>query len=289
VRGTVATLPLVPAVVDAVSPTPVVAAGGIADGRGLAAVLALGALGAWIGTRFLASEEATIHPRYRERLLEADENDTTYFEELFDVRWPKAPHRTLRNKTVELWESAGRPQSGRRPGEGEVIARSPTSGDIVRYQSYTPGPMPKEISTRCRSGRAKASVSSRRFSPRPRSFARSSTKQGRSSTGLQFSGSAAGQSCVRTTSRRFEFPSLRQRVVVSPEISTLTTAKAELLDPVGVEQRRCRRTISQGYRKRQDILEGGHGAATRARLPDPRAFAHRSHHVPRPINDQLRD
>ena len=94
---------------------------------------------------------------------------------------------------------------------------------------------------------------------------------------------------VRTTSRRFEFPSLRQRVVVSPEISTLTTAKAELLDPVGVEQRRCRRTISQGYRKRQDILEGGHGAATRARLPDPRAFAHRSHHVPRPINDQLRD
>ena len=215
-RGTVATLPLVPAVVDAVSPTPVVAAGGIADGRGLAAVLALGALGAWIGTRFLASEEATIHPRYRERLLEADENDTTYFEELFDVRWPKAPHRTLRNKTVELWESAGRPQSGRRPGEGEVIARSPTSGDIVRYQSYTPGPMPKEISTRCRSGRAKASVSSRRFSPRPRSFARSSTKQGRSSTGLQFSGSAEGQSCVRTTSRRFEFPSLRQRVVVSP-------------------------------------------------------------------------
>ena len=147
-RGTVATLPLVPAVVDAVSPTPVVAAGGIADGRGLAAVLALGALGAWIGTRFLASEEATIHPRYRERLLEADENDTTYFEELFDVRWPKAPHRTLRNKTVELWESAGRPQSGRRPGEGEVIARSPTSGDIVRYQSYTPGPMPKAILNR---------------------------------------------------------------------------------------------------------------------------------------------
>src|SRR5262249_37713043 len=68
VRGTVAPLPLVPAVVDAVSPTPVVAAGGIADGRGLAAVLALGASGAWIGTRFLASNEAAIHPRYRERL-----------------------------------------------------------------------------------------------------------------------------------------------------------------------------------------------------------------------------
>jgi nitronate monooxygenase len=139
VCGTVATLPLVPAVVDAVSPTPVVAAGGIADGRGLAAVLALGASGAWIGTRFLASEEAAIHPWYRKRLLRATENDTVFFEELFDVRWPKAPHRVLRNKTVEAWEAAGRPPSGQRPGEGEVIATSPTSGEIVRYQSYTPG------------------------------------------------------------------------------------------------------------------------------------------------------
>src|SRR5262249_9360641 len=104
VRGTVATLPLVPAVVNAVAPTPVVAAGGIADGRGLAAVLALGAAGAWIGTRFLASREAAIHPRYRELLLQAGENDTFFAEELFDVRWPKAPHRVLRNKTVDAWE-----------------------------------------------------------------------------------------------------------------------------------------------------------------------------------------
>jgi NAD(P)H-dependent flavin oxidoreductase YrpB (nitropropane dioxygenase family) len=139
VRGTVATLPLVTAVVDAVSPTPVVAAGGIADGRGLAAVLALGASGAWIGTRFLASHEAAIHPRYRERLLSATEDDTVFLEDLFDVRWPNAPHRVLRNKTVDAWEAAGRPPSGQRPGEGEVVARSPTSGEIVRYQSYTPG------------------------------------------------------------------------------------------------------------------------------------------------------
>ena len=76
VRGAVATLPLIPAVVDVVGTTPVVAAGGIADGRGLAAMLALGAAGAWIGTRFLASQEATIHPRYRERLLSATEDDT---------------------------------------------------------------------------------------------------------------------------------------------------------------------------------------------------------------------
>jgi NAD(P)H-dependent flavin oxidoreductase YrpB (nitropropane dioxygenase family) len=140
VRGMVATMPLIPAVVDAVRPTPVVAAGGIADGRGLAAVLALGAAGAWIGTRFLASHEAAIHRRYQELLLRASETDTIYLDNLFDVRWPNAPHRTLRNETVEAWEAAGRPASGRRPREGEVIATSRSSGPIVRYQSYTPGP-----------------------------------------------------------------------------------------------------------------------------------------------------
>jgi NAD(P)H-dependent flavin oxidoreductase YrpB (nitropropane dioxygenase family) len=139
VRGTVATMPLIPAVVDAVSPMPVVAAGGIADGRGLAAALALGASGAWIGTRFLVSQEATIHARYRDRLLQANETDTVYLENLFDVRWPNAPHRTLRNKTVDAWEMAQRPPTGMRPGEGEVIGTSQSVGPIVRYQSYTPG------------------------------------------------------------------------------------------------------------------------------------------------------
>jgi nitronate monooxygenase len=131
-------MPLVPTIVDAVSPIPVVAAGGIADGRGLAAALALGAAGAWIGTRFLASQEAAIHPRYRELLLTAGETDTVFAEELFDVTWPGAPHRVLRNKTVETWEAAGRPPSGKRPGEGEVIATSKSVGPIVRYRSFTP-------------------------------------------------------------------------------------------------------------------------------------------------------
>jgi NAD(P)H-dependent flavin oxidoreductase YrpB (nitropropane dioxygenase family) len=139
VRGTVATLPLVPAVVDAVAPTPVIAAGGIADGRGLAAVLALGADAAWIGTRFLASTEAAIHPHYRQRVLEAHAADTVYLENLFDRGWEHAPHRVLRNRTVERWEAAGRPAFGQRPGEGEVIARSGAGAPVVRYQSYTPG------------------------------------------------------------------------------------------------------------------------------------------------------
>jgi NAD(P)H-dependent flavin oxidoreductase YrpB (nitropropane dioxygenase family) len=131
---------LVPAVVDAVGDVPVIAAGGIADGRGLAAVLALGASAAWIGTRFLASEEVEIHPDYQQRVLDASENDTTHHNDLFNVGWPDAPHRVLRNSTVDLWETEGRPPSGDRPGEGEVIARSPSRGEILRYQSYTPGP-----------------------------------------------------------------------------------------------------------------------------------------------------
>ena len=139
VWGTVATMALVPAVVDAVAPVPVIAAGGIADGRGLAAALALGASGAWIGTRFLASAEATIHPHYRNRLLNASESDTVHLRDLFDINWPNAPHRVLRNKTVINWEDAGRPEPGKRPGEGKTVAQSDTLGAIVRYRCYTPG------------------------------------------------------------------------------------------------------------------------------------------------------
>jgi NAD(P)H-dependent flavin oxidoreductase YrpB (nitropropane dioxygenase family) len=137
VWGTVSTLALVPRVVDAVAPLPVVAAGGIADGRGLAAVLALGAAGAWVGTRFLAAEEAAIHPDYRRRLLAAGEADT-FYSSLFDRGWPDAPHRTLRNSTVEAWERAGRPPSGSRPGEADEPAARPDGSPINRYASSTP-------------------------------------------------------------------------------------------------------------------------------------------------------
>lgn len=105
-QGQVATLPLTPAVVDAVDPVPVLAAGGIADGRGLAAVLALGAVAGWIGTRFLLAAEAHVHPEYRTLLGVATETDTAYGD-IFDGGWPDAPHRTLRNSTVAAWETAG--------------------------------------------------------------------------------------------------------------------------------------------------------------------------------------
>src|SRR3974390_2618174 len=71
IAGEVSTLALVPLVVDAVAPRPVAAAGGIADARGVVAVLALGAQAAVLGTRFLASAESRAHPRYKQMVLEA--------------------------------------------------------------------------------------------------------------------------------------------------------------------------------------------------------------------------
>ena len=138
VWGTVATLPLVPAVVDAVAPVPVIAAGGIGDARGVAAVLALGAQAAWLGTRFLLAEEMPIHQDYRRALMAAAETDAQWYANLYDVGWPDAPHRALRNSTAQAWEAAGCPPDGQRPGEGEVIAHFASGGSIVRYATAAP-------------------------------------------------------------------------------------------------------------------------------------------------------
>jgi nitronate monooxygenase len=138
VRGTVATLPLVPAVVDAVAPVPVIAAGGIGDARGVAAVLALGAQAAWLGTRFLLAEEMPIHEDYRRRLLAASETDPDWYPNLYEVGWPDSPHRALRNSTSKAWETAGRPPPGQRPGEGDVIAHFASGESIVRYEPAPP-------------------------------------------------------------------------------------------------------------------------------------------------------
>ncbi len=97
----VGTLALVPQVVDAVN-LPVVAAGGIVDGRGLLAALALGASGAQLGTRFLLARESGAHPAYRERLLAATE-ESTIVTRAFTGR----PARGLRNRLVEEYLSAG--------------------------------------------------------------------------------------------------------------------------------------------------------------------------------------
>lgn len=95
VRGRVGVLALLDQVLDAVD-APVLAAGGIGTGRALAAVLAAGADGARIGTRFVAAEEAGAHPTYVKALVNAAAEDTVYTE-AFSYGWPDAPHRCLRS------------------------------------------------------------------------------------------------------------------------------------------------------------------------------------------------
>jgi nitronate monooxygenase len=104
---------LLPAVVDAAGSVPVVAAGGIADGRGLAAALTLGACGVWMGTRFVASAESGNHPDYKAKITEAKFSDLVETT-LFDGGWPESPHRVIRNSTLTRWEQAGRPAISQR-------------------------------------------------------------------------------------------------------------------------------------------------------------------------------
>ncbi len=102
-------LALVPMVVDAVAPLPVLAAGGFVDGRGLAAALALGADGILLGTRFLASEESPLHANFKQAIVDSDGHDTL-LTEIPDIAagtlWPGAMSRARRNRFIERW--AGR-------------------------------------------------------------------------------------------------------------------------------------------------------------------------------------
>ncbi len=140
VRGKTSIWDLLPAAVEQLAPVPVLASGGIADGAGLAHALELGAQGVSLGTRFVASDEANVHPEYKRRIVESSAEDTVYTDDLYDVWWPDAPHRTLRNATLAEWEAAGRPPSGKRPGEGTIVGtRRSYTGDVVEWPRYATG------------------------------------------------------------------------------------------------------------------------------------------------------
>jgi nitronate monooxygenase len=136
VRGTTTSMALIPEIRDTIGDLPLIAAGGFADGRGLAAALALGADGVAFGTRFLASTEAAAHPTYRDRIVRANARDTIHTT-LFDEGWRDAPHRVLRSEAVKQWEAAGSPPSGSRPKEGMTIAQSHRAEIDVPLVSYT--------------------------------------------------------------------------------------------------------------------------------------------------------
>jgi nitronate monooxygenase len=135
VRGTTTLSIVLPTVVTAVAPVPVVAAGGVADGRGVAAALLLGAHAVSMGTRFLCSEEAALARAYKQRVVGARAEDTVHTG-LFDGGWPDAAHRVLRNTATEEWEEAGRPPSGQRPGEGTIVGRYTVAGRMIDVRRY---------------------------------------------------------------------------------------------------------------------------------------------------------
>jgi nitronate monooxygenase len=105
--GSVGTLPLLQIVLEIAGDTPVIAAGGIATGRGLAAVLAAGACGGWVGTPFLAAREARSNAVAQTRLIEADETETVLtsaFDRAQHKPWPpEFRGRALRNRFSDVW------------------------------------------------------------------------------------------------------------------------------------------------------------------------------------------
>jgi len=104
--GSMSTLPLVPLVIDVVGGVPVLAAGGIADGRGLAAVLMLGAQGVLMGTRFLATPEARGRGHSKDVILNALGSQTaasSFYDEVLGQVWPGAIVRTITHPLIEQW------------------------------------------------------------------------------------------------------------------------------------------------------------------------------------------
>ena len=131
--GWMGSMPLIPMIVDAVAPIPVLAAGGFADGRGLVAALSLGADGILLGTRFLATVESPLHPNFKQAIVDSDGHDTQ-LSEIPDIAagqvWPGAMTRSRRNRFIERW--AGREWALRRDRTEaiEKLAAARKSGDV---------------------------------------------------------------------------------------------------------------------------------------------------------------
>jgi len=114
--GRIGTMPLVPLVVDAVKPIPVLAAGGIGDGRQIVAALALGAVGVWTGTIWLTAHEHPLEDFIKEKIIKATEEDA-----VITKAYSGKTGRTLKNKFVEYWEQPGAPKPLGYPYQGMSI------------------------------------------------------------------------------------------------------------------------------------------------------------------------
>ncbi|RYG22615.1 nitronate monooxygenase [bacterium] len=132
VQSTTALFDLLPQVAEL--GIPIIAAGGLVNGHDIRLALDAGASAAMLGTRFVATRESRAHPKYKESLVNGK---TTALTTCFDGGWPSAPHRVLRNSTLERWEASGCPASGGRPGENETLGHAP-GGAIFRYEDTAP-------------------------------------------------------------------------------------------------------------------------------------------------------
>ena len=126
----IGTLALIPQVVDAVGDTPVLGAGGIVDGRGVAAAFMLGAEGVWVGSAFLASEEANIFDFQKQAIVDATEEGTVISRSVTGK-----PARIIRSKWTDLWSRSGRdplpmPYQGMVAGPVMAAANRDHRGDI---------------------------------------------------------------------------------------------------------------------------------------------------------------
>jgi NAD(P)H-dependent flavin oxidoreductase YrpB (nitropropane dioxygenase family) len=133
-RSQVSTLVLVPTLVDALRPLPVIAAGGIADARGVVAMLALGAEAVVLGTRFLASTEARAHPDYKRRLVQATAEGTARTM-VFGQGWPNAPYRTLLTPFVAEW-LGDEPRCQASGSDEPVIGRTRIAGQELPVRRF---------------------------------------------------------------------------------------------------------------------------------------------------------
>lgn len=133
--GVMSTMVLVPQVVSALPDRPVLAAGGIADGRGLAAALALGAAGVVVGTRFLATDEAPIPATFKQVIVNSDGHDTELsgIPDLISGRlWPGAIPRVWRNGVIRQWAGREWELRQRRAAVREDVLAASDAGDVDR-------------------------------------------------------------------------------------------------------------------------------------------------------------
>ncbi len=116
---------------------PVVASGGIASGHKMHEYMQMGAAGVVMGSRFVATVESQGHDFYKKSLVNAKAEDTV-FTACMNKGWDNSTHRVLRNTTFEMWEAAGCPAIGNRPGERDAVVKSDEDNSVERYSINSP-------------------------------------------------------------------------------------------------------------------------------------------------------